>query len=114
MLFCRLLGTAGLVPRPLATWGVVGYALLLASAVLDIVGLVDTTGTGGLLYLPGGVWELLAFPGWLFAKGFGEGGEPGDGRHTTSPRGRRGHPTRHVPVAAEGGTPTGTPQATGI
>jgi hypothetical protein len=84
VLFCRLLGAARLVPRPLATWGVTGYALLLVSAVLDIIGVVDTAGTGGLLYVPGAVWELLAFPGWLFVKGFGEDGDPDHDLRTPS------------------------------
>ena len=71
VLFCRSLGAARLVPRPLALWGVVGYALLLASAVLDILDVLDTTGAGVLLYVPGALWELFAFPGWLFVRGFG-------------------------------------------
>jgi hypothetical protein len=75
VLFCRSLGTARLVPRPLALWGVVGYVLLFASAVLDVL---DTTGAGALLYVPGAVWELFAFPGWLFVKGFGAQSLPED------------------------------------
>jgi len=80
VLFCRSLGTARLVPRPLALWGVVGYVLLFASAVLDVLGVLDTTGAGALLYVPGAVWELFAFPGWLFVKGFGAQSLPEDRR----------------------------------
>lgn len=60
-----------LIPRWLSAWGLIGYALLLASALLSILGLVDTVGgMGMILYIPGGVFELLAFPIWLVAKGF--------------------------------------------
>jgi hypothetical protein len=60
-----------LIPRWLSAWGLIGYALLLASALLSILGLVDTvSGMGMILYIPGGVFELFAFPIWLIAKGF--------------------------------------------
>lgn len=60
-----------LLPRWLSAWGLTGYALLLASALLSILGLVDTVnGAGMILYIPGGVFELLVFPFWLIAKGF--------------------------------------------
>ena len=60
-----------LLPRWLSAWGLVGYALLLASALLSLLGLVDTVrGAGIMMYLPGGVFELLVFPAWLIAKGF--------------------------------------------
>jgi hypothetical protein len=60
-----------LLPRWLSVWGLVGYALLLASALLSLLGLVDTVrGAGMVLYIPGGVFELLVFPAWLIVKGF--------------------------------------------
>jgi hypothetical protein len=60
-----------LLPRWLSAWGLVGYALLLASALLSLLGLVDMVrGAGIMMYLPGGVFELLVFPAWLIAKGF--------------------------------------------
>lgn len=59
------------LPRWLSAWGLAGYTLLLASAVLAILGLVDPLhGAGMLMYLPGGVFELLALPCWLIFKGF--------------------------------------------
>jgi hypothetical protein len=60
-----------LIPRFISIWGLVGYALLLASAVLDILGVIDTVnGSGVFMYIPGGLFELLVFPIWLIVKGF--------------------------------------------
>jgi len=60
-----------LVPRFISIWGGLGYILLLLSAVFDICGLIDTTsGLGVILYVPGGLWEMIVFPLWLFIKGF--------------------------------------------
>jgi len=54
-----------LVPRVLAAWGVVGYAIHLTGAIADIFGLQ----VGLALSLPGGLFEL-ALGLWLMAKGF--------------------------------------------
>lgn len=71
MMLCYLLYQSKLIPRWLSVWGFIGYALLFASALLDILGIIDAlNGMGKLLYLPGGLWELLVFPIWLFMKGF--------------------------------------------
>lgn len=71
LLLCALLYRSKLIPRWLSVWGFIGYALLLASALLDLSGVIDTlSGAGMMLYIPGGIWELLAFPIWLFVKGF--------------------------------------------
>ncbi len=59
------------IPRWLSIWGMIGYVCLLLSAILDLLGLVSTTsGLGSLLYVPGGLWELLVFPIYLFVRGF--------------------------------------------
>ena len=59
------------IPRFLSIWGGIGYFLLLLSAVLDICGVINTTsGLGFLLYIPGGLWEMIILPLWLFIKGF--------------------------------------------
>jgi hypothetical protein len=59
------------IPRFLSIWGGIGYLLLLLSSVLDICGVINTTnGLGFLLYIPGGLWEMIMFPLWLFIKGF--------------------------------------------
>jgi len=58
------------IPRFLSIWGFIGYTLLLLSAVLDLSGTIDTTGSGIILYIPGGLWEIIGFPLWMFTKGF--------------------------------------------
>lgn len=68
---CYSLYKSMYVPKFLSIWGGVGYFLLLLSAVLDICGAIDTkSGLGTLLYIPGGLWEFIVFPIWLFIKGF--------------------------------------------
>jgi hypothetical protein len=62
---------SGLVPRPIAVLGLIGYALLLLTVPLDLLGAIDVEGGAGLLLLaPGGLYEFLVLPIWLFAKGF--------------------------------------------
>jgi hypothetical protein len=71
LMLCYLLYQSKLIPRFISVWGLVGYALLLASALLDISGIVDTVhGAGSMMYIPGGLFELFLFPIWLIAKGF--------------------------------------------
>lgn len=56
---------ARLVPRPLAVWGLVGYAVIAFGMVSEVMG----SGLGLVSSLPGGLWEV--FMGvWLIAKGF--------------------------------------------
>lgn len=54
-----------LVPRLVAVWGLVGYAIFLSGAVLEILGF----SVGLMLAIPGGLWELFIGV-WLIAKGF--------------------------------------------
>jgi hypothetical protein len=73
-----LLYRSRLIPRPIATLGLIGYPTLLAGCVLDLFNVVDITqGIGLVALVPGGIFELL-LPIWLLAKGF------------TSPREARG------------------------
>lgn len=66
-----LLFVGKLVPRPIAVLGFVGYALLLFGAVADLGGFVDmNNGPGLALLAPGGIFEFVVLPVWLFAKGF--------------------------------------------
>lgn len=54
-----------LLPRLLAIWGLVGYAIIFIGMASDIMG----SDLGLMSSLPGGLWEL--FVGfWLFFKGF--------------------------------------------
>ena len=71
LFLCYSLYTSRLIPRFLSVWGGIGYVFLFSSAVFDICGLIDTTkGIGAVFYAPGGLWELIVFPLWLFIKGF--------------------------------------------
>lgn len=60
-----LLFRARLIPRFLAGWGVMGYAIHLAGAIAEIFGLPVSY----LFLIPGALFEL-ALPVWLIAKGF--------------------------------------------
>lgn len=65
LFFCFLLYQTGLIPRPLALLGLVGYAALSVGAVLDLLGF----SIGLVHFIPGGLFELL-LPLWLFVYGF--------------------------------------------
>lgn len=70
MCMATLLYRSRLIPRWIATLGVIGYPVLLAGCALDLFGLVDVTeGVGLVALVPGGVFELV-LPIWLLAKGF--------------------------------------------
>jgi hypothetical protein len=70
LLFTFLLYQSKLIPRFISTWGFIGYVLVLASALLDISGIIDTHGEGMIMYLPGGLFESFLLPIWLIVKGF--------------------------------------------
>lgn len=71
LLLCYLFFQSKLIPRWLSVWGLIGYAFLLISALLDIFGIINTVdGTGIIMYLPGFLFELIIFPIWLIVKGF--------------------------------------------
>jgi len=54
-----------LVPRLLAIWGLIGYAILLLGSVLQVLGF----NLNSIQAIPGGLWELFIGV-WLIAKGF--------------------------------------------
>jgi hypothetical protein len=54
-----------LIPRPLAVWGIVGYATILCGSVLEVLGF----NLYSIHTIPGGLWELFIGV-WLIAKGF--------------------------------------------
>jgi hypothetical protein len=62
---CWLLFRTRLIPRPLAIWGLIGYALFLGGAIAEIFGI----SSGVMLSIPGGLFEL-ALGLWLVIKGF--------------------------------------------
>jgi hypothetical protein len=65
LFLCALLLRSGLVPRWLAAWGLIGYALHLVGAAAEIFGAPISL----VLLIPGGIFEVtLAI--WLLVKGF--------------------------------------------
>jgi hypothetical protein len=65
LFLCVLLFRTRLIPRFLAAWGFIGYALFLAGAIAEIFGMH----IGVMLSIPGGLFEL-AVGLWLLIKGF--------------------------------------------
>ncbi|GGN94817.1 DUF4386 domain-containing protein [Saccharibacillus kuerlensis] len=63
-LLCVVLYRFRLIPRLLSIFGFIGYASLLTSSCLSLIG----RDAGALLYIPGAVFEI-AFPLWLIFKG---------------------------------------------
>ena len=55
LLLCYVLYRARLVPRFLAIWGLVGYAIILCGSVLEVLGFNLQT----IHAIPGGLWELF-------------------------------------------------------
>ena len=65
LFLCALLFRSGLIPRWLAAWGLIGYALHMTGAAAEIFGAPISL----VLLIPGGIFEVtLAF--WLLIKGF--------------------------------------------
>jgi hypothetical protein len=54
-----------LVPRWIAVWGLIGYAILCCGMVSELMG----SGVGLVSEIPGGLWEVFV-GGWLIVKGF--------------------------------------------
>jgi hypothetical protein len=70
MCMSTLLYRSRMIPRWIATLGVIGYPVLLAGCALDLFGLVDVNdGVGLVALVPGGIFELI-LPIWLLARGF--------------------------------------------
>ena len=71
LILTYLLYESRLVPRPIALLGLVGYACLGVGVPLDLMGVLDmSAGPGQVLLVPGGLFEAVALPVWLIAKGF--------------------------------------------
>ena len=65
LILCNMFYRTQLVPRLLAIWGLIGYAILLSGSVLQVLGL----NLNSIHAIPGGLWEL-SIGVWLIAKGF--------------------------------------------
>ena len=70
LIFSYLLFQSKLIPRYLSGLGIIGYAMLFLGVVLNMFSIFNINdGSGMLIYLPGGLFELF-LPIWLFIKGF--------------------------------------------
>lgn len=70
LLYSFLLFKTGLVPRPLATFGMITAIMVFAAGLLDMFGWVEPLSTlKGLIALPVGVYEI-SLAVWLIMKGF--------------------------------------------
>ena len=71
LILTYLLFVSRIVPRAIAVLGLVGYTCLSLGVVLDLLGVLDlNAGAGLVLLVPGGLFEAVAMPIWLIAKGF--------------------------------------------
>jgi|SRR5215211_4466076 len=65
LLLCYTFYRANLVPRLVAIWGLVGYAIILCGSALEVLGFNLQT----IHAIPGGLWEVFIGV-WLIVKGF--------------------------------------------
>jgi hypothetical protein len=65
LMLCFMFYRTKLVPRPVAVWGLVGYATILIGSVLEVLGF----GLSSIHTFPGGLWEMFIGV-WLIVKGF--------------------------------------------
>jgi len=82
---------AKLVPRWIAVWGLVGYAIIFCGMVSEVMG----SGLGLVSSIPGGLWEVFIGV-WLIAKGFNSSAFVSQATRTSNPAG----PLVPQPVAA--------------
>ena len=69
-LYSYLLFRTGLVPKPLAIFGMVTAVLVFGAGLLDMFGIIEPLSTAkGILALPVGVYEM-SLAVWLIVKGF--------------------------------------------
>jgi hypothetical protein len=73
VLLCYTFYRVRLVPRPIAVWGLAGYAIHLSGAVGEVLGF----NLGFIPVIPGGLWELFIGV-WLIAKGFSSSPVPAE------------------------------------
>jgi hypothetical protein len=65
LILCHAFYRSQLIPRLLAVWGLIGYAILLSGSVLQILGF----NLNSIQAIPGGLWEVFIGM-WLIVKGF--------------------------------------------
>lgn len=82
---------AKLVPRWIAIWGLVGYAIIFCGMVSEVMG----SGLGLVSSIPGGLWEVFIGV-WLIAKGFNSSAFVSQATRTSNPA----EPLVPQPIAA--------------
>lgn len=65
LILCYAFYRSQLIPRLLAGWGLIGYAVLLSGSVLQVLGF----NLNSIQAIPGGLWEVFIGV-WLIVKGF--------------------------------------------
>lgn len=80
LMLCYTLYRAQLVPRPVAVWGVIGYAIIFCGMVSEFMG----SGLGLASSIPGGLWEVFIGV-WLIAKGFSSSAIVSQATRTSNP-----------------------------
>ena len=65
LFLCYTFYRTALVPRVLAVWGLVGYAIIFCGMMSEVMG----SGLGLVSSIPGGLWEVFIGV-WLIVKGF--------------------------------------------
>jgi hypothetical protein len=65
LMLCYAFYRTKLIPRWIAVWGLVGYAIIFFGMVSEIMG----SGLGLVSSIPGGLWEVFIGV-WLVVKGF--------------------------------------------
>ena len=80
LMLCYTLYQAKLVPRVLAIWGLVGYAIIFVGMLSEMMG----SGLGLASSLPGGLWEIF-IGGWLIVKGFNSSAFVSQATRTSNP-----------------------------
>ena len=71
-LYSYLLFRTGLVPKPLAIFGMVTAVFVFGAGLLDMFGIIEPLSAAkGILALPVGVYEM-SLAAWLIVKGFNE------------------------------------------
>ncbi len=65
LILCYSFHKSKLIPRPLAVWGLVGYAVILCGSVVEVFGFDLLS----IHAIPGGLWEMFIGV-WLIVKGF--------------------------------------------
>ena len=79
-MLCYMFYRAKLVPRLVAVWGLVGYAIILCGLVLEVLGF----GLRLIHTIPGGLWEVFIGV-WLIAKGFNPSAFVSQATRTSNP-----------------------------